>query len=148
MCFGTNVPKKSGKKKFELCQNNQIFRKISEIYQVAKCSNSLKLYKLKVLLSKNWFHFFFSSSDMQKLHHLSGYHPIGINSLVNSFLSALTFSNLICQAKILTRMIVSGSSSSQLVSPTLILLRSILRISILLQENKVLPESSLRRFTF
>ena len=56
--FGSNVPKVS-KKKIELCQNDLIFTKIfelyqvfvcqndskmSELYQVAKCSNTLKLY--------------------------------------------------------------------------------------------------------
>ena len=63
-------------------------------------------------LSKNWFYFFFSSFDTQKFHHLLGCHAISINFSCNSFLSALRFSNLICQAKSLIRIIVSGSSSS------------------------------------
>ena len=53
-------------KKFELCQINVIFAKISndkmirysQRFQVAKCSNTSKLYTLKAL-SKNWFYFFF-----------------------------------------------------------------------------------------
>ena len=49
------------------------------------------------------------------------------------FLSSLRFSNLICQAKILMRIILSRPSSSKLLK--LILLRSILRIPISLQEN-------------
>ena len=39
---------------------------------------------------------FFSSSGMQKFHHLKGCHAIDINSLFHSFLSALHFLNLIC----------------------------------------------------
>ena len=58
--FGT----KSDKKDFELyqvflCQISPIFTKISELYQVSKCSNILKLYTLKALLSKNWFYLYF-----------------------------------------------------------------------------------------
>ena len=34
-------------------------RKISVLYQVAKCSNTSKLYTLKALLSKNRFYLFF-----------------------------------------------------------------------------------------
>ena len=50
-----------------------------------------------------WFYFFFFSySGMQKFHHLLECHATSINSLFNSFLSALSFSNLICQAKSLT----------------------------------------------
>ena len=36
-----------------------MFTKISELYQVAKCSNTSILYTLKAFLSKNRFHFFF-----------------------------------------------------------------------------------------
>ena len=39
------------------------------------------LYTSKAVLSKNCFHFFFFSfSDMEKFHHLFGYHATGINS--------------------------------------------------------------------
>ena len=66
--------KNSKEKKLKwLCQNNLIFTKIIELYQVSKwfshryskrfqvlkCSSTLKLYKLKALLSKNRFYFFF-----------------------------------------------------------------------------------------
>ena len=58
--FGTNVLKKSDKKIVKLRQNDLIFTKIFEIYQAAKCFNTLKLYtQLKGLLSKNRFDFFF-----------------------------------------------------------------------------------------
>ena len=57
---------------------------------------------------------------MQKFHDLLGCHAIGINSSFNSFLSDLRFSNLICQAKSLIWMIVSGSSATWLVSSRLI----------------------------
>ena len=53
------------------------------------------------------------------------------------FLSAMRFSKLICHGKILIRIIVSGSSSSKLIS-------SILRITISLQENAKLQESLLK----
>ena len=58
-------------KKIELCQNLFIFTKIFKLYQlsillgihkrfqVLKCPNTLKLYTLKALLSKNRFYFFF-----------------------------------------------------------------------------------------
>ena len=39
---------------------------------------------------------FFSSFDTHKSNYLLGCHATGINSLFNSFLSALRFSNLIC----------------------------------------------------
>ena len=42
---------------------------------------------------------FFSSSDTHQSHHLLGCHATGINSSLNSFLSALRLSNLICQDK-------------------------------------------------
>ena len=65
--FGIFVPKKSDQKRFELCQNDQIFTKISSVKmtrysqrsEVTKCSNTRKIYTLKTLLSKNWFYFFF-----------------------------------------------------------------------------------------
>ena len=54
------MPKKNqARKKFELRQNDLIFTKIFELYQVAKCSNTFKLYRLKELLSKNRLYFFF-----------------------------------------------------------------------------------------
>ena len=80
-------------------------------------------------------HFFYNSLNIesisffshQKSHHLLGYHATGINSSRIIFLSYLHFSNLICQAENLIRIIVSGSSSSKLLS-RLTFLRSILRI--------------------
>ena len=78
---------------------------------------------------------FFSSSDMHQFHHLSGCHATGINSSRNSILSYLRFLELICQAKSLVRIIVSGLLSSSKLSSRLILLRSILRIPISLQLN-------------
>ena len=90
MYFGTNVPKKvRQKKEFELCQNDFVFTKFFELYQlirysqrfqVPKYSHTLKLYTLKVLLNENWISFF-SSSDMQKFHHLLGCYTICISSL-------------------------------------------------------------------
>ena len=52
--------------------------------------NTLKLYTLKALLSKNRFYFFFL---------IFWCHVTGINSSLSSFLSALRFSNLVCEAK-------------------------------------------------
>ena len=60
--------KKSDKKKLEVCQNDFIFKKIFELYQVIRysqrfqvssCSNNPNLYTLKALLNKNWIYFFF-----------------------------------------------------------------------------------------
>ena len=73
-------------KKFELCQINVIFTKISndkmirysQRFQVAKCSNTSKLYTLKALSIGSIS--FLLSSDMQKFHHLLGCDAIGINS--------------------------------------------------------------------
>ena len=86
---------------------------------------------------------FFSSSDTHQPHHLLRCHVTGINSSFNSFLSALPFSNLACQAKSLIRTMVSGSSSWKLLS-RLILLISILRIPVSLHLNITSPESSLK----
>ena len=47
------------RKKIELFQNDYTFTKISELYREAKCSDILKLYTLKTLLSKNLSHLFF-----------------------------------------------------------------------------------------
>ena len=57
--LGPLSQKDQARKKFELCQNDSIFTKISELYQVAKCSNSLKFYTLKALPAKNRFYYFF-----------------------------------------------------------------------------------------
>ena len=60
---------------------------------------------------------FFSSSDMHQFHHLSRCHATGINfSLHFTFSSSFRFPNLICQAKSVIRIIVSGSCSSKLLS--------------------------------
>ena len=77
---------------------------------------------------------------MYQSHHPLGCHATGINSSLIFFSSSLHFSNLICQVKSLIRIIVSGSTPSKLLS-RLILLKSILRIPISLQENTTLPES-------
>ena len=54
-----------------LCQNDKIFLKIFELYQVFVWQNvSVKIGSIS----------FFSSSDMQKLHHLLGKHAIDIKS--------------------------------------------------------------------
>ena len=94
----------------------------------------------EALLRKNWFYFFFSSSAIQKFNHLLGWHATSINSLFISFLNVLLFSNSICQAKSLIWIIVSGSSSSWLLSPRLILLRFSLRVPKWLQQNVALPK--------
>ena len=70
--FWEKCPKKMRQEKnIELCQNVFMFTKIVKLYhvpiwldihkrfQVRKCPNTLKLYTLKALLSKNWFCFFF-----------------------------------------------------------------------------------------
>ena len=52
-------------------------------------------YTLKALLSKNRFYFFFSffsSSNMQKFHHLLGCHAIGINLSLMFFFKFFAFS--------------------------------------------------------
>ena len=53
-----------------------------KLYQVfvSKYPYTLKLYTLKALLNKIGSIPFFSSSDMQKFHHLLRCHAIGINS--------------------------------------------------------------------
>ena len=96
-------------------------------------------YSVKI---KNWFYFFFRSSDMQKFHHLLGCHAIGIFTYL--FLSALRVLNLLCQAKGLIRILRSGSSSSKLLS-RLILLKFTLRMPISSQQNVTLPESSSKK---
>ena len=91
--FGTNDPKK-----IRLEKNLNYFKmtRYSQRFQGVKCSNTLKLYILKAL-GKNRFYFFFSSSDMQKIHHLLGCSAIDINSSSNFFFKFFAFSNLICQ---------------------------------------------------
>ena len=59
---------------------------------------------------------FFSSPDMQNFHHVLGCQAVGINYSLIIFLSVLLSSNLICQAKILIRIIVSRSPSPRLLS--------------------------------
>ena len=114
--------------------------------QGVKCPNTLVLYTTNTHFHNSLINIgsvsFFSSSDTQQSHHLLGCHAIGINFSFNYFLSVLPFSNLICPAKSL--IIVSGSSSSWLVSPRLVLLRSILRIPIPLQLDTALLKSSLK----
>ena len=76
------------------------------IPQKAKCFNAPNLYttnphfynSLKEIGSIS----FLSSSDSHQSHYLLGCHTIDINSLLISFLSALLFSNLVCQTKSLT----------------------------------------------
>ena len=94
-------------------------------------------------LSKNWFYLFFLIFWHAKIPSFLVCHAIGTNSSFNSFLSALCFSNLICQAKRFIKIIVSGSSLSKLLS-RLIILRSILRIPVLFQFNTTLLKSSLK----
>ena len=109
--LGQNVKKKSGKKNFEpnqvfmhnfVCLNNEIFTKIFELCQVnvAKYFNTSKFYTSDAHYSIKTGSITFSSSfDMQQFHHLLRNHATSINSSFNSFLSALLFSSLICQAK-------------------------------------------------
>ena len=84
---------------------------------------------------------FFSSSDTHQPHHLLRCHVTGINSSFNSFLSALRFPNIVCQAKSLIRTMVSRSSSSWKLLSRLMLLISILRIPVSLHLNITSPES-------
>ena len=76
------------------------------IFQEAKCFNTPNLYTTDPLFNNSSVNIgsisFFSSSDTHQSHHLLGCPPTGINSSFNSFLSALRFSNLICQTKSLT----------------------------------------------
>ena len=71
----------------------------SQIFEVLKCFNALKLSTLKGLLGKSRFYLFFSSSDTQTLHHLLGCYATSINSSLIFFWSSLLFSNLTCLAK-------------------------------------------------
>ena len=71
MYIDTFVPK-SEKKKMNY---SQIFFNYVKGH---KDFNTLKLYALKSLLSKNQFYLFFSSSDMHQSYHLLGYHGTGI----------------------------------------------------------------------
>ena len=115
-------------------QNDKIFIKRFELYDVIvpKCLNTSILYTTHA----HWKHYpvkvgsisFFSSFVMQKFHHLLGCTLVAL--IVHLFfLSAFLFLNLLCQAKILTWIIVSGPSSSRLLSLSrLILSRSIARI--------------------
>ena len=52
----------------------KLFTRIFELYHHERDLNTLKLYTLKALLSKNRLHFLFL------IHHLLGCHAIGINS--------------------------------------------------------------------
>ena len=81
---------------------------------------------------------FFLTSGIQKFHHILGCHVIGINSSLIFSSSALHFLTLLCQAKSLIRIVVSGSSSSKLLS-RLILLRFTLKIPISSQKNVPSP---------
>ena len=73
---------------------------------------------------------FFSSSGMQKFHHLFGCHTIGINSLLIFFQALYVHQVQYAKPK------VSGSSSSKL-SLRLILLGSLLKVPISLQEYDI-----------
>ena len=65
--------------------------------------------------------FFFSSSGMHHSHHLVGCHAFGINSLLFSFLHALSCLYLLHQVISLTWIIVTGSWNSKLSSSRLII---------------------------
>ena len=83
------------------------------------------------------------SFDMQKYHHFLGCHATGINSCLIFFLSALCFLNLLWQAKNLTWIIVSVSSSSKLLPLSeIILSRSTARKCYWLEINVTLSRSS------
>ena len=78
------------RKKIELCQDDSIFTKIFELYLV---SNWLDMHKdfncQNVSRPSNQLYFFYSSSNMQKSHHLLGCHATGITSSLIFSLSAL-----------------------------------------------------------
>ena len=99
-----------------LCQNDYIFTKIFELYQVfePKCSSTSILYTLKHYSVKIGSISFFWSSGKQKFHHLLGCYAIVINSPLIFFSNTLRFLNLLCEAKSLIRTIVSGLSLSKL----------------------------------
>ena len=94
-------------------------------YIKSLCGKMFQYYwcTLKALLLKNLFYFFFLIFWLAKFHHLLRCHGIDINSSQ----SPLCFLNLLCQAKSVTRIIASGSFSSQLLL-RLMLLRFTRRI--------------------
>ena len=120
-----------------VCRNDSIFIKdfwpISSL-RVIKYLGTSKLYTtdaLKALLSKNKFYFFFLIFWREKL-------PPSL--LIFNF-TTLSFSNLLCEAKNLIRIIISGSFSSKFLS-RLILSIFTVRIPILLQQIVTSQESS------
>ena len=60
----------------------------SQIFEVLKCFNALKLSTWKGLLGKSRFYLFFSSSDTQTLHYLLGCYATSINSSLIFFWSS------------------------------------------------------------
>ena len=80
---------------FLICSNNVLWKNFP-ILSYSTLLMHKKHYSVKIGSIS-----YFSSSDMQKVNHLLGCHTISINSLFISCFSALPFSNLICQAKIL-----------------------------------------------
>ena len=77
-----------------LCQNDKVFIKASELYQFIVWQNvSIKIGSISL----------FSTSDMQKFHHLLGCHAIGINPSLIFFSVLFHFLNLLCQAKSLAK---------------------------------------------
>ena len=94
-----------------------------------KCFNNPKLYTTDTHFYNSSIKMgsisFFSSSDTRKFHHVLEFHAISINSSLKSLkfftslqlilhllLNVLCLSNLICKAKSLIGIIVSGSSFS------------------------------------
>ena len=82
--------------KFNLYQVSK-WLDIHKRFQISKFSNTPKLYILKVLLSKNWFYFFFLIFRQAKLSLF--FEKFGINCSLISCLSSLGFSNSICLTK-------------------------------------------------
>ena len=109
------------RKKFEL------FTKIFALYQGVQRFQYSQIVYIKSITQKKLLAFWHAkvppSIGMPRYWH---------QFFIYFYLSSLRFSSLICQAKILIRIIVSGSSSSKLLS-RLILLRSISRIPVSLQ---------------
>ena len=102
--LGQNVPKKINKKNFEHIKSSCIIfcakmtRYSQRILNYSKSlSQNFPILSNCILLMYSIS--FLSSSDMQTYHHLQGCQATSINFSFNSFLSALRFSNLICQAK-------------------------------------------------
>ena len=100
-------------KYFEIFWSKKSDKKIHTQFSLPKCFNISMLsttdayfYNLPVKIGSISF---FSSSDTLNIHNFLRCYAIDINSSFNLFLSALRFSNLLCQEKSLIWTMVSGS---------------------------------------